>query len=595
MKKFFTSLFVLAASIANAQTTFTAGDYKYTVLEGNTVEVSGAASSDLTVVNIPETVENEGTTYTVVAVGRYSFGSSITSVTLPKTVEKIKDHAFFGSSMNPKLTTVSFAEGLKYIGEGAFYGNAIEDLTIPASVDTIAGSAFLYSNKLANITFNEGLKYIGDGAFASGTYKYNTNTTLTSVKLPSTLEYLGSEAFINNSALASINIPASLITLGDCAIAGTSVSDITIDEGCTNFVKVGDVVYNSDKTILYLAPVKGLTSVSVVSSCLGINGGAFWDSELESIILPEGLVAIGFGAFENSQLKSINFPSTLTFIDEQAFAQTKFTELTLPQSVTYINDAEIYQCEQLTTLTIPSGVKEIYNHALTGCTSLKTIYAKSATAPTIMDYYETYYHPFFNFSPSSTTIYVPKGATDSYKSEGYDEYMTIVENELGTIVPVSTSPADSSSLQANYNAMSFELKFEDKLTLIESEPKVTIRKGTIYNANAISPDMNWVATVSGQTLTVWGADYDYFTCTYSADEDATYYVVIPEGIVKNEAGEENEQVVLTLFGPKSTVAIDKVEDAPVAGNAAVYNLMGQKVNANTKGLLIKNGKKYINK
>lgn len=43
----------------------------------------------------------------------------------------------------------------------------------------------------------------------------------------------------------------------------------------------------------------------------------------------------------------------------------------------------------------------------------------------------------------------------------------------------------------------------------------------------------------------------------------------------------------------STTGITTVEAAPAAKNDAIYNLAGQRVNANAKGIVIKNGKKYL--
>ena len=42
-------------------------------------------------------------------------------------------------------------------------------------------------------------------------------------------------------------------------------------------------------------------------------------------------------------------------------------------------------------------------------------------------------------------------------------------------------------------------------------------------------------------------------------------------------------------------AIQGAKVATVAGNSAIYNLAGQKVNASYKGIVIKDGKKYIQK
>ena len=44
-----------------------------------------------------------------------------------------------------------------------------------------------------------------------------------------------------------------------------------------------------------------------------------------------------------------------------------------------------------------------------------------------------------------------------------------------------------------------------------------------------------------------------------------------------------------------TTGINKVETDTEDANAPVYNLSGQRVNDSYKGIVIKNGKKYINR
>ena len=68
MKKFLLVIAVLAGLSASAQT-FAVGDLNYTVTSGTTVEVSGLANTSATSINVPATVENDGTTYSVTAIG----------------------------------------------------------------------------------------------------------------------------------------------------------------------------------------------------------------------------------------------------------------------------------------------------------------------------------------------------------------------------------------------------------------------------------------------------------------------------------------------------------------------------------------------
>ena len=69
------------------------------------------------------------------------------------------------------------------------------------------------------------------------------------------------------------------------------------------------------------------------------------------------------------------------------------------------------------------------------------------------------------------------------------------------------------------------------------------------------------------------------------------------GIVFSEA---DDVVIKTIDGVEiykggGETAIQGAKVVTVAGNSAIYNLAGQKVNASYKGIVIKDGKKYIQK
>ncbi|MDD7317268.1 MAG: leucine-rich repeat domain-containing protein [Prevotella sp.] len=602
MKKIFFSLLLLAGISVQAQEAkeFTDGNFKFVKTGDNTAEITGfATDATAETLIIPATATDGTATYDVTSVGASAFTASYsggpTEITIPSSVKRIGKNAFSGSSSKFFLKTLNLSEGLEYIGESAFYANGIEHLTIPASVDTIAATAFLFSPKMQTIELREGLKYIGKGAFTSGTYAYNTNNVLKSVTLPFTVEFIGNEAFLNNATLESINIPKQLATLGECVIGGTVVRNITIDEGCENFIKVGDAIYNKEKTILYLAPIKGITSLTVEPGTLGINGGTFWDSDLEEITLPEGLVGIGFGAFENSQLRSVNFPKSLVFIDEQAFAETKLTEVTLPENVPYINDAQFYGCKSLTKVIVPSCVKQIYNHAFAGCTALKDIVCLSSGAPDIMDMYEEYDHPFYGFTPSMLTITVPKDASDSYTTEGYGEYMKIVESNKGTILPISITPANGSELYAVGNLMEYTLTFDDNVILTDNTPDVHIRKGSNWSTAQIYAEGGWTATQQGNTVIIRGLATDNNTAAFDSEAEKEYHLIIPAGLVTNAAGETNEWLDVKFIGSETVNAISNAATEASTVNTPTYNIAGQRVSPDTKGIVIQNGKKRLNR
>ncbi len=579
MKKILLTFAVLAGLSAAAQATFTVGDLKYVITGDNTVEVAGAANNDVMSIDVPLTVENEGTTYDVTAIGDEAFRwSKITSAVIPSSVKVIKHGAFNGADLvsltlneglevigdyslacknltaidvpstvrsiggsaffgATSLAQVTLHEGLKTIGKSSFYKVPVTTLDIPASVDSIYATAFLFCNKLETVTLHEGLKYMGDGAF-------NGCTVLKGMTLPSTLTYIGMECFLGNTLMENIYIGAGVKELGQSFMAKTGIKQINLDENNPYYKLVDGVLYDITGQVLYAVPMKGLAAYTVPESTYAIYGGAFWGSEVATVTLPEGITVIDDYAFCQSALANINLPEGITYFGEQAFAATQLTEVVLPENAPYIQDGQFAGCTKLKKVTLPSSILQVYNHAFSNNGSM-TFYALGSKAPEIMDYYEDYDDPFYNVSG---TIYVPKGAKAAYQEAGYHYYFTIIEGDAATVLPVATSPADGDTIQnmSGYVPMSVTLTFDEPVELLQANPRVHIRTNYLYMPTDITPDDQWVASLSDdqKTLTVYGADLDGFTCQFKAQENTDYYFSLPAGMVKNAAGEESEHIFI---------------------------------------------------
>lgn len=142
MKHMFTFLVVafLATGILKAAVgdTFTVDGIEYVISseDPNEVAVGESVSFGGTTANIPATVMNGATTYTVTALASYGLRNkpSLTSVKLPETVKKIGPHALRGTGITSML--------------------------IPNSVDTIEGFAFYGCTALTSVELGNGVKYI---------------------------------------------------------------------------------------------------------------------------------------------------------------------------------------------------------------------------------------------------------------------------------------------------------------------------------------------------------------------------------------------------------------------------------------------------
>ena len=148
------------------------------------------------------------------------------------------------------------------------------------------------------------------------------------------------------------------------------------------------------------------------------------------------------------------------------------------------------------------------------------------------------------------------------------ELTNVVENNLtataGTVEPVVLTPAEAAST--------------DNICKL-----VTVKNITLVSV--VSGKTTKYYTDADKTLQV----YDKFKINYTPDTENAYDytgVVIPYSSVFE---------LLPTKAPELTTGINGVVADEVNADAPVYNLAGQRVNKNVKGILIKNGKAFINK
>ena len=226
------TLFISMMVSAQAQA-FDADGLSYNVTDAvaNTVEVTGRASGNAdTIIVIPNSVSDSGTTYAVTTIGAEAFRSNrLTSVTIPDSVTTIGADAFRSN----RLTSVTIPDSVTTIGDSAFRSNSLTSVTIPDSVTTIGTYAF-FNNDLTSVTIPDSVTTISDGAFL--------DNALTSVTIPDSVTTIGAYAF-SDSALTSVTIPDSVTTIGAQAFSFNLLTSVTIPDSVTT---IGDSAFRSN-------------------------------------------------------------------------------------------------------------------------------------------------------------------------------------------------------------------------------------------------------------------------------------------------------------------------------------------------------------
>ena len=125
---------------------------------------------------IPESVEHEGSAYSVTSIGEQAFHdcSGLTSVTIPNSVTSIGEQAFWFCS---GLTSVTIPNSVTSIGFQAFWNcSGLTSVTIGNSVTSIGVQAFYCSTALENVyCYAENVPSTGSNVFLSSNY---SNATL---------------------------------------------------------------------------------------------------------------------------------------------------------------------------------------------------------------------------------------------------------------------------------------------------------------------------------------------------------------------------------------------------------------------------------
>ena len=197
---------------------------------------------------------------TLTTIGGWAFNDcySLQTINIPDSVTNIEDEAFYGTpwynGLNEEFNVVGDGVLIKYTG-GSHY------VTVPETVKHISGGAFGYH--LQEITFPEGLRSIGEYAFY--------NTLLVNVVVPNGVTSIGEGAFKACSLLQNITMPDQLTDLGYWAFEEcNSLQSIVIPEGVTEIRNLTFLGCNSLKEITLPASVVEIGN-RVFTNCVSIE------------------------------------------------------------------------------------------------------------------------------------------------------------------------------------------------------------------------------------------------------------------------------------------------------------------------------------
>ena len=351
----------------------------------------------------------------ITAIGNYAFYQTtwMQEVRLPAGLESIGEYAFAECS---KLGNVTLPEGLTTLGSNAFASTGIKNVVIPASVEKLDGSTFMYCKALESATINgnmcshmfygctalKNVTFNGTGLTEIPVYAFNNCTALEEIEIPEGVVSIGLSEFWTP---AKISLPSTLETL-DARALGYGVTELTINNN-DRFVKRDGIVYSADGTTLLLCEKDVAGEVAVQDGVTTIASYAFaYCDQITGIRMPATLRTIREYAFINcARLVSASLQEGLTNIEDGAFAATGLEEIKLPETLTQLGARAFGSCAALKTLEIPSGITVLQSGVLNRCESLESI-VLPASLTTIGN------NAFTSYTPALKTVYYRGGVDD---------------------------------------------------------------------------------------------------------------------------------------------------------------------------------------
>lgn len=309
-------------------------------IAGVTVQALGNAAfmycALLAEVSLPETV-------TFIDETAFANCVSLKEIVLPQTLETLGFGAFMGCTALERIeipdsvTTMGncvftnctalkeakLSAGMTEIPHSTFsYCSALEQVLIPDSVTKICGLAFANCRGLKELYLPDNVTEIQEKAF--------TNVvSLEKLHLSKNLQILGDYAFDRAESLKELTLPAGITSMGDYCFRGSSIRELTVP----GTVRLGKCAF---------------------SLC----------TELETLVLEEGIAYVPSGAFEHTyKLKELSLPSTLESVRDGAITYTSLETLIIPENVDFIDTMAFSGCEKLLSVGFLGDVVAIKRYA----------------------------------------------------------------------------------------------------------------------------------------------------------------------------------------------------------------------------------------
>ena len=180
-------------------------------------------------------------------IGENAFNNvNVSEILIPKTVSVINDGAFAGAKIKTlnlpgsvtslglylcedctELQSVTIGKGIKSLSYKMFYNcSSLTEVSLGSTLNTLDSLAFAYCTSLQQITIPDNVTQILNGCFGEC-------SALEKVTFPKKLKEITFQAFLNCGKLTSVTFPSALEKINKVAFYGTGITKVKIPSSVT--------------------------------------------------------------------------------------------------------------------------------------------------------------------------------------------------------------------------------------------------------------------------------------------------------------------------------------------------------------------------
>lgn len=357
-----------------------------------------------------------------VDIGERSFAgcSNLTEITVGGDSGTIGSEAFEGC---PITTAEVHQRMLRYYSADLFSAGTLENLTVSGGHfdETNVKDYFAGIVGVKNITLSDSIAACDIDAFKGCAFVSATVPMLAVGALPATVTKLNVTSgiasngrFKHLTALKSLTLSETVTgitatTFDGCTAEEYSVAAEAVDKLPKD--KVKSLIVSGGENIAEKAmqSCKTLESVTVSANLKTVGGLAFANcSALKAVYITDASAWCGI-TFANAQSNPLYNAKKLYLDGELA------VKLVIDEGVTEIKSFAFYNCNTLTSVTVPASLKKIGNDAFKNCSKLKEWHISSVAAWCGVEIYNSFSsplngscEPYLNGTPI-TDLVIPAG------------------------------------------------------------------------------------------------------------------------------------------------------------------------------------------